>query len=76
MTSRLAKWKTTLQLVLVFVILVFINVRVIHAELTSQPLVLTGWWSHLVLNGLVAGVTLLAVVAGVRYLMDRGRGQA
>ena len=75
-TSRLAKWKTTLQLVLVFGILIFINIRVIHAELTSQPLVLTGAWSHLVLNALVAGVTLLAVVAGVRYLMNRGRGQA
>ena len=75
-TSRLAKWKTMLQLVLVFGILIFINVRVIHAELTSQPLVLTDSWSHLVLNILVAAVTLLAVVAGVRYLMDRNRGQS
>ena len=67
-TSRLAKWKTMLQLVLIFGILVFINVRVIEAKLTSQPLVLIDSWSHLVLNGLVAAVTLLAVVSGVRYL--------
>ena len=72
-TSRLAKWKTMLQLVIVFVILVFINVRVIEAKLTSQPLVLIGSWSYLVLNGLVAAVTLLAVVSGVRYLMDLNR---
>ena len=75
-TSRLAKWKTMLQLVLVFGILIFINIRVILAELTSQPLVLAGDGSYLVLNILVAGVTLLALVAGVRYLIDRGRSQS
>lgn len=72
-TSRLAKWKTMLQLVLIFGILVFINVRVIEAEVTSQPLVLNDAWSHVVLNGLVAAVTLLAVVSGVRYLVGRNR---
>ena len=72
-TSRLAKWKTTLQLVLIFGILVFINVRVIEAKLTSQPLVLVGSMSYLVLNGLVAAVTLLTVVSGVRYLIDLNR---
>ena len=72
-TSRLAKWKTMLQLVVIFGILAFINVRVIEAEMTSQPLVLTDLWSRLVLNGLVAAVTLLAVVSGVRYLLDNKR---
>ena len=74
-TSRLAKWKTMLQLVLIFGILVFINVRVIEAKLTSQPVVLIGSWSHLVLNGLVAAVTLLAVISGARYLMDLHRSR-
>ncbi len=74
-TSRLAKWKTMLQLVLIFGILVFINVRAIEAKLTSQPLVLIDSWSHLVLNGLVAAVTLLAVISGVRYLMDLHRSR-
>jgi len=69
-TSRLAKWKTMLQLVLTFGILVFMNVRVIQAEWTSQPLELVGPWSYLVLNGLVASVTLLAVVSGVRYWIE------
>ena len=75
-TSRLAKWKTMLQLVLAFGILVFINVRVITAELTSQPLVLVDTGSQMVLNVLVAAVTLLAVVSGVLYLVEHGRDQA
>ncbi|MDA0747211.1 MAG: CDP-diacylglycerol--glycerol-3-phosphate 3-phosphatidyltransferase [bacterium] len=72
-TSRLAKWKTMLQLVLIFGILVFINVRVLEAEFTAQPLVLVDSWSHLVLNLLVAVVTLVAVVSGARYLIEHNR---
>ncbi|MCH2663914.1 CDP-diacylglycerol--glycerol-3-phosphate 3-phosphatidyltransferase [bacterium] len=75
-TSRLAKWKTMLQLVLVFGILVFMNIRVIQAELTSSPLELTGVWSHLLLNSLVAGVTLFAVISGVHYLIANRRSTA
>ncbi|MCE2441022.1 MAG: CDP-diacylglycerol--glycerol-3-phosphate 3-phosphatidyltransferase [Candidatus Latescibacteria bacterium] len=75
-TSRLAKWKTMLQLVLAFGILVFINVRVITAELTSQPLVLVDSGSQMVLNVMVAAVTLLAVVSGVLYLVEHGRDPA
>jgi CDP-diacylglycerol--glycerol-3-phosphate 3-phosphatidyltransferase len=73
-TSRLAKWKTMLQLVLAFGVLVFINVRVIQAELTSQPLVLIDTWSHVVLNVVVAAVTLVTILSGVRYLVDQYRG--
>ena len=72
-TSRLAKWKTMLQLVLAFGILVFINVRVIQAEITSQPLVLVDFWSHVVLNVVVAAVTLVTVLSGLRYLVDQYR---
>jgi hypothetical protein len=56
-------------LVLVFGILVFMNIRVIQAKLTSSPLELTGTSSHLWLNGIVAAVTLLAVISGVHYLV-------
>ena len=59
-----------LQLVLVFGILVFINVRVVEAELAAQPIVLVGDISYWVLNVLVAVVTLVAVVSGVRYLIE------
>ena len=75
-TSSLAKWKTMLQLVLVFGILVFMNIRVIQAKLTSSPIELTGDWSHLLLNGLVAAVTLLAVISGVHYLVSNRRREA
>ncbi len=75
-TSRLAKWKTMLQLLLVFGILVFMNIRVIQSKLTSSPLELTGTWSHLLLNGLVAGVTLLAVISGIHYLLANRRSQS
>jgi len=69
-TSQLAKWKTMLQLVLAFGILVFINVRVIFAKIHAQPIELVGDVSYLVLNVLVASVTVLAVVSGIRYLVE------
>lgn len=75
-TSRLAKWKTMLQLVLVFGILVFINVRVFYTEVYTEPLVVEGSLSHMVLNGLVAAVTLLAVVSGIKYLIDQSRSRS
>ena len=74
-TSKLAKWKTMLQLVLVFGILVFMNIRVIQAKLTSSPLELTGASSHLLLNALVAGVTLVALISGIHYLLSSRRIQ-
>jgi len=37
---------------------------------------LTGTWSHPFLNGLVAAVTLLAVISGVHYLVTNHRDQA
>lgn len=69
-TSKLAKWKTMLQLVLAFGVLVFINVRVIAAQFSSEPLVLVGDVSYWVLNLLVAAVTLLAVASGIHYLIE------
>ena len=73
-TSRLAKWKTALQHVLIFGILVFISTRVVEAQWSAQPLVLVDASSHLVLNGLVGAVTLLALVSGVKYFWDHNRG--
>jgi CDP-diacylglycerol--glycerol-3-phosphate 3-phosphatidyltransferase len=75
-TSRLAKWKTMLQLVLVFGILVFINIRVYTAGMNAEPLVLEGSLSHLVLNGLVAAVTLLTIISGITYMVDQNRSRA
>lgn len=69
-TSQMAKWKTMLQLVLIFGILVFINVRAATAELATDPLVLRDTLAYWVLNGLVGAVTLMALISGVRYLVE------
>ncbi|MDA0709681.1 MAG: CDP-diacylglycerol--glycerol-3-phosphate 3-phosphatidyltransferase [bacterium] len=69
-TSRLAKWKTMLQLVLIFGLLVFLNIRVVSAEFSSEQAPLFGDLAYWVMNGLVGFVTLLAVVSGVRYLIE------
>lgn len=69
-TSRLAKWKTMLQLVLIFGLLVFLNIRVVSTEFYSASAPLFGDVAYWVMNGLVGFVTLLAVVSGVRYLIE------
>ena len=69
-TSRLAKWKTMLQLVLIFGLLVFLNIRVVSAEFSNEPVPLFGDMAYWVMNILVGLVTLLAVVSGVRYLIE------
>jgi CDP-diacylglycerol--glycerol-3-phosphate 3-phosphatidyltransferase len=74
-TSRMAKWKTALQLFLIFGILAFINIRVYNVQSTSEPVLPLDAGSHLIVNGLVAGVTLLAVISGVRYLLERSRSR-
>lgn len=69
-TSRLAKWKTMLQLVLIFGLLVFLNIRIVSIEFSSQSAPLFGDVAYWVMNALVGVVTLLAVVSGVRYLIE------
>lgn len=69
-TSRLAKWKTMLQLVLIFGLLVFLNIRIVSVEFANQPAPLFGDVAYWVMNGLVGVVTLLAVVSGIRYLIE------
>jgi len=71
-TSKLAKWKTTLQLIVVLIILIFINVRTALTRFDPEPAPL-GSWSYGVLNGLMAVVALITVLSGVRYLSDNDR---
>ena len=71
-TSKLAKWKTTLQLIVVLIILVFINVRTALTRFEPEPAPL-GSWSYRVLNGLMAVVALITVLSGIRYLSDNDR---
>ena len=69
-TSALAKWKTMLQLVLIFGLLVFLNIRIVSTEFSNQPSPLFGDVAYWVMNVLVGLVTLLAVVSGIRYLIE------
>ena len=69
-TSRLAKWKTMLQLVLIFGLLVFLNIRIVSTEFSNQPAPLFGDVAYWVMNALVGVVTFLAVVSGIRYLIE------
>ena len=53
-----------------FVMLVFLNIRIVSVEFSSQPAPLFGDVAYWVMNALVGVVTLLAVVSGVRYLIE------
>ena len=64
-TSKLAKWKTTAQLTVIFLILTYVSV-----ESTLRRFAYDGLeevWVSGVLNGLVGFVALLTVISAVRY---------
>ena len=61
-TSQTAKWKTTLQMTAVFLLLVWSN---FHIELESYPPPYLHWISLMFL-----GVTLITVYTGIQYLLE------
>lgn len=73
-TSRLGKWKTTAQLVVIFVILSVVSVKVTVARLhdTYATVVMGPWFSGFS-NGLIFLVALLTVVSGVGYFLSGKR---
>ena len=68
-TSRLAKWKTSIQMTVIFIILLFMNFNPQDASGTKWDL-LTHEWQYWVINGLVLSVTTLAAVTGIHYLVQ------
>lgn len=73
-TSKLAKWKTTAQWVVIFVILGVVSVKVTVARFHDiYPTTLMGTWSSGLSNGLIFIVALLTVISGVRYLLSDKR---
>jgi CDP-diacylglycerol--glycerol-3-phosphate 3-phosphatidyltransferase len=72
-TSTLAKWKTTIQVVTILVILAFMNLKAILVELGSATTFLDGQWSYWFFNGLIGTAMLLTLISGVRYLFDRNK---
>jgi CDP-diacylglycerol--glycerol-3-phosphate 3-phosphatidyltransferase len=68
-TSRLAKWKTSIQMTVIFIILLFMNFNAQGAPGATGDL-LAHDWHYFVINGFVLLVTALAVVTGIHYLVQ------
>ena len=67
-TSRLAKWKTTVQLTVIFVILTYVSIESTLRRFAYDGL--EGAWVSSALNGLVAFVAFLTVISAIRYFWD------
>lgn len=74
-TSTLAKWKTTIQVATVLVILAFMSVKAILMQLGSATTFLDGQWSYWFFNGLIGTAMLFTLISAVRYLFDRNKYQ-
>ncbi|UCE20124.1 MAG: CDP-diacylglycerol--glycerol-3-phosphate 3-phosphatidyltransferase [Gemmatimonadota bacterium] len=68
-TSRLAKWKTSCQMAVIFIILLFMNVHAQQAPGMSWPAAPHDW-QYWVINGLVLFITALATATGIHYLVQ------
>lgn len=69
-TSRLAKWKTTVQLLAVFIILLLIGLQEIVQRFNwVVPLPIDGSWVPLLTNGLMAIVLFLTLLSGLHYFL-------
>ncbi len=66
-TSRLAKWKTGVQLFAVVVLLFVIGVRETTAHFFDEGLFLDGEKVHMLANGLMSVVLVLTVLSGLHY---------
>ena len=72
-TSRLAKWKTTMQLLTVVIILLLIGLQEIVQRFNwVVPLPLDGSWMPLLTNGLMAIVLFLTLLSGLHYFLRSG----
>ena len=72
-TSRLAKWKTTVQLLAVVIILLLIGLQEIVQRFNwVVPLPLDGSWMPLLTNGLMAIVLFLTLLSGLHYFLRSG----
>ena len=72
-TSRLAKWKTTVQLLTVVIILLVIGLQEIVGRFAwFGPLPLDGRWIPLLTNGLMAAVLFLTLLSGLHYFLRAG----
>jgi CDP-diacylglycerol--glycerol-3-phosphate 3-phosphatidyltransferase len=71
-TSRLAKWKTTVQLVAVVVILFVTGLQEVLGEFNYDYLPMEAAWVPVLFNSLVATVLLLTLLSGLHYFYRAG----
>jgi CDP-diacylglycerol--glycerol-3-phosphate 3-phosphatidyltransferase len=71
-TSRLAKWKTTVQLVTVIVILTFVGLKDVAGHYQWNTLQAAWAWLPLLSNGLMAAVLALTLMSGFHYFFRTG----
>ncbi len=72
-TSRLAKWKTTVQLLTVVIILLLIGLQEIVQRFDWViPLPVDATWMPLFTNGLMAVVLFLTLLSGLHYFLRSG----
>jgi CDP-diacylglycerol--glycerol-3-phosphate 3-phosphatidyltransferase len=71
-TSRLAKWKTTVQLITVIVILTFVGLQDVAGYYQWSTLQVAWAWLPLLSNGLMAAVLALTLMSGFHYFFRTG----
>jgi CDP-diacylglycerol--glycerol-3-phosphate 3-phosphatidyltransferase len=72
-TSRLAKWKTTVQLLSIVIILLLIGLQEIAERFNwAGPLPLDASSISLLTNGLMAAVLFLTLLSGLHYFLRSG----
>ena len=71
-TSRLAKWKTSVQLVAVIVVLALVSLLEVAAHYRWQGVLDGLTWMPLVGNALMAAVLVLTLLSGFHYFFRTG----
>ncbi|MCK4590778.1 MAG: CDP-diacylglycerol--glycerol-3-phosphate 3-phosphatidyltransferase [Candidatus Latescibacteria bacterium] len=70
-TSKLAKWKTAIQLAVLFLILVFLSLQKTFVRWGIYSPLLDDDFSHYFLNGATMAMMVLSLISAVPYLLGR-----
>ena len=71
-TSRLAKWKTAVQLFAVIFLLLLIGIQQVTEHFFNMGVVVEGKLIELLANGLIGAVLVLTVLSGLHYIYCSG----
>ena len=67
-TSRIAKWKTAVQLFAVIFLLLLIGIQQVTEHFFNMGVVVEGKLIELLANGLIGAVLVLTVLSGLHYI--------